>query len=140
MARRLRHGPRGSGPGRLRATRCNDERDRSSIADDEQNLEFVRRKFEAGKVARSDVLVAATQLASDQTQLPPLRQRLAATRHALSALAGQLPALWSPPDFELDGFERDPGTVIVLAASNAVFVQNTLEAIEYCTCGGFVVL
>jgi NodT family efflux transporter outer membrane factor (OMF) lipoprotein len=74
------------------------------ISDDERNLDLVQRKFEAGKAARSDVLVAATQLASDQTELPPLRQQLAATRHALSALAGQLPALWSPPEFGLEGF------------------------------------
>ncbi len=75
------------------------------IADDEQNVALVRRKLEAGKVARSDLLVAETQLASDRTQLPPLRQRLAAARHALSALAGQAPASWSPPAFELDAFE-----------------------------------
>jgi NodT family efflux transporter outer membrane factor (OMF) lipoprotein len=72
------------------------------VRDDEQNLELVRRKFEAGKTARSDVLVAATQLASDRAQLPPLRQRLAAARHAVAALAGQAAGAWSPPDFDLD--------------------------------------
>jgi NodT family efflux transporter outer membrane factor (OMF) lipoprotein len=70
---------------------------------DRQNLDLVRRRFEAGKVARSDLLVAQTQLASDETLLPPLRQQLAFARHALAALAGEVPAAWTPPDLDLDG-------------------------------------
>jgi NodT family efflux transporter outer membrane factor (OMF) lipoprotein len=71
------------------------------IADDMQNLDLVQRKFDAGKVARSDVLTAQTQLAADQTLLPPLRQQLAAAQHALAVLVGELPARWTPADFEL---------------------------------------
>jgi NodT family efflux transporter outer membrane factor (OMF) lipoprotein len=74
------------------------------VADDARSLELVQRKYEAGKVARSDVLTASTQLASDQAQLPPLRQQLDAARHALSVLAGQAPATWSPPDFHFADF------------------------------------
>jgi NodT family efflux transporter outer membrane factor (OMF) lipoprotein len=75
------------------------------VGDDEQNLSLVERKFTAGKAARLDVLTAETQLASDRAQLPPLRQALAAAHHALSVLAGELPAEWSPPDFTLEGLE-----------------------------------
>lgn len=74
------------------------------IADDEQNLSLVRLMFEAGKVARTDVLTAETQLASDRTLLPPLRQQLSVARHALSILAGRPPAEWSPPNFDLKAF------------------------------------
>ena len=74
------------------------------VANDEENLALVQRKFDAGKAARSDVLTAQTQLASDQTLLPPLRQQLAAAHHALAVLAGELPAHYAPPDFELAGF------------------------------------
>ncbi len=74
------------------------------IAEDERNLLLVRRKFEAGKVARTDVLTAETQLATDRTSLPSLRQQLSTARHALSILAGRLPAEWSPPDFDLKDF------------------------------------
>jgi len=74
------------------------------IAGDEQNLLLVRRKFEAGKAARTEVLTAETQLASDRTPLPSLRQQLSTARHALSILAGRLPAEWSPPDFDLKDF------------------------------------
>lgn len=75
------------------------------ISEDEQNLDLVRKQYEAGKVARSDVLLAATQLAGDRARLPPLRQQLATARHAVTALAGQVPGLWAPPDFDLEGFE-----------------------------------
>jgi NodT family efflux transporter outer membrane factor (OMF) lipoprotein len=74
------------------------------VDDDARSLDLVQRKFDAGKVARSDVLTARTQLASDQAQLPDLRQQLDAARHALSVLAGQLPAAWSPPEFTFDDF------------------------------------
>jgi len=74
------------------------------VADDQRSLDLVERKFEAGKVARSDVLTASTQLASDEAQLPVLRQQLAAAEHALSVLAGQAPAVWSPPEFGFTDF------------------------------------
>jgi len=73
--------------------------------DDRNNLELVQRKYTAGKAARSDVLVAQTQLASDLAQLPTLRQQLAVAEDAVSVLAGQLPGQWSPPEFALDGFQ-----------------------------------
>jgi NodT family efflux transporter outer membrane factor (OMF) lipoprotein len=71
------------------------------IASDEQNLALVRRSFEAGKVAKTDVLTAETQLDGDRTLLPPLRQQLESARHALTVLVGRTPADWSPPDFDL---------------------------------------
>jgi len=74
------------------------------VRDDERNLRLVRLEYEAGKAPLTDVLTAQTQLASDRTALPPLRQQLAAARDALVILAGRAPAAWSPPDFELKDF------------------------------------
>ena len=74
------------------------------VADDEQNLALVQRKLDAGKAARSDVLTAQTQLAADAALLPPLRQQLAAARHALAVIAGELPARYAAPEFELASF------------------------------------
>lgn len=71
------------------------------IAFDRHNLELVQIGAEAGKVAKTDVLSAQSQLAADQALLPPLRQQLAAARHALALLVGKAPAEWNPPDFEL---------------------------------------
>lgn len=74
------------------------------IANDQQNLSLVRQEFEAGKVARIDVLTAETQLASDRTSLPTLRQQLSSARHALAILTGRAPVVWSAPDFDLKDF------------------------------------
>jgi NodT family efflux transporter outer membrane factor (OMF) lipoprotein len=74
------------------------------IRNDEKNLNLVQREFDAGKVARSDVLTAAAQLESDRTQLPTLRQQLSVARHALSVLASRPAGEWSPPEFDIAEF------------------------------------
>jgi NodT family efflux transporter outer membrane factor (OMF) lipoprotein len=70
------------------------------IQNDVKNLDLVQREFDAGKVAKSDVLTAAAQLASDRTQLPALHQQLSVARHALSILSARAPGQWTPPDFD----------------------------------------
>jgi len=74
------------------------------IANDQKNLDMVRGEFDAGKVARTDVLTAEAQLAADQTQLPALRQQLSVASHALAVLASQAPGQWTPPNFAIDEF------------------------------------
>ena len=62
------------------------------LSDDQKNLDLTTRMFEAGSAARTDVLTAESQLASDETTLPALRQQLSAARHALAVLrAGRPP-------------------------------------------------
>jgi NodT family efflux transporter outer membrane factor (OMF) lipoprotein len=71
------------------------------LAQDRSNLRLVRTAFANGSVSKLDVLTAQSQLASDQTLLPPLYQQLAVARHALAVLLGRPPADWSRPDLEL---------------------------------------
>jgi NodT family efflux transporter outer membrane factor (OMF) lipoprotein len=71
------------------------------LAEDRDNLNLVRTAFQNGSVSKTDVLTAESQLASDETLLPPLYHQLTVARHALAVLVGQTPADWSPPDFEL---------------------------------------
>jgi NodT family efflux transporter outer membrane factor (OMF) lipoprotein len=99
------------------------------VQDDRHNLELVQHKFEAGKVARSDVLVAQTQLGSDLALLPPLRQQLAVAQHALTVLAGQLPGEWSPPEFTLDDFTL-PGELPLSLPSELVRQRPDILAAE----------
>jgi NodT family efflux transporter outer membrane factor (OMF) lipoprotein len=68
---------------------------------DRKNLELVRTERNAGTVPDSDVVLAASQLAADETQKPGLDQQLSVARHALAVLVGRAPGDWSPPDFEL---------------------------------------
>jgi NodT family efflux transporter outer membrane factor (OMF) lipoprotein len=71
------------------------------LAEDRSNLDLVRTAFANGSVTRVDVLTAESQLATDEALLPPLRQQLAAARHALAVLTGHAPGEWTPPDFSL---------------------------------------
>jgi NodT family efflux transporter outer membrane factor (OMF) lipoprotein len=74
------------------------------LTEDQRNVDLVNRALQEGSVARVDLLTAQSQLAQDQTLLPPLRQELSKARHALAVLVGQSPGNWSPPDFELEDF------------------------------------
>jgi len=71
------------------------------LTEDRNNVSLVQTAFDAGSVTRVDLLSAQSQLANDQTLLPPLHQQLSVARHALSILVGQAPAHWTPPDFDI---------------------------------------
>lgn len=75
-----------------------------AIRDDERNLALVQTAFDAGSVARTQLLAAQSQLATDRTLLPDLHKQESAARHALAILVGMAPADWAPPDFVLDDF------------------------------------
>jgi NodT family efflux transporter outer membrane factor (OMF) lipoprotein len=71
------------------------------LGQDRENLKLVQEAFDAGSVSRLDIVSAQSQLASDTTLLPPLRQELSVTRHALAIILGQAPANAVLPEFEL---------------------------------------
>ena len=68
---------------------------------DRDNLRLVRSAFEAGSVARIDVVSAESQIASDSALLPPLHQELAKAHHALSLVLGRTPEKELPADLDL---------------------------------------
>jgi NodT family efflux transporter outer membrane factor (OMF) lipoprotein len=74
------------------------------LQDDDKDLKLVRGAFEAGSANRVDVLNAQSQLANDQTLLPPLRRALSNSQHALALLVGRAPAEWTAPEFTLEEF------------------------------------
>jgi NodT family efflux transporter outer membrane factor (OMF) lipoprotein len=71
------------------------------LSEDRRNLVLVRSAFRTGSVSGVDVVSAQSQLASDETLLPALRQQLAVARHALAVLTAQFPAQWQPPALTL---------------------------------------
>jgi len=71
------------------------------LEEDRQNRKLVQVAFEAGSVSRTDVVSAESQLASDATLLPPLRQQLSEARHALAVVMGQYPGNEAAPEFDL---------------------------------------
>jgi NodT family efflux transporter outer membrane factor (OMF) lipoprotein len=71
------------------------------LRQDADNLKLVEQSFAEGSVPRADVVSARSQVASDLTLLPPLRQDLARARHALAAVLGRFPTAAAPPDLDL---------------------------------------
>jgi NodT family efflux transporter outer membrane factor (OMF) lipoprotein len=74
------------------------------IADDQRNLDLVRREFAVRNKTVSDVEAARSQLASDRALLPPLRQQLSLARDALALLVGKSPGDWAAPDLDMAEF------------------------------------
>ncbi|WP_400771328.1 efflux transporter outer membrane subunit [Methylosinus sporium] len=67
-------------------------------------LSILRRQFEIGHIASSDVMTQETALAQSRLALPPLVQSLATQRHLLAFLTGRFPADPPSPTFRLAAF------------------------------------
>jgi NodT family efflux transporter outer membrane factor (OMF) lipoprotein len=74
------------------------------IAFERRQVEITQTKYDAGMIARTQVLSLRTQVASTEATLPPLRQRLDQASHLLATLTGRFPAESSLPVVDLDNF------------------------------------
>lgn len=98
------------------------------LNDDRRNVDMVQSAFEAGSISRVDVLSAQSQLAKDETLLPPLHQQLSVARHALAILLGQAPAE-AVPNFQLSAFTL-PQALPVQLPSELVHQRPDILAAE----------
>ena len=98
-------------------------------AGDQRTLQLARKGRDDGGLTENDVVAAETQLASDRALLPPLRQQLAAARHAMAVLAGKSPHEWAPPDFELASFAL-PAKLPMTLPSDLVRSRPDIRAAE----------
>jgi NodT family efflux transporter outer membrane factor (OMF) lipoprotein len=96
---------------------------------DRQTLELVRKERQVGTVPDSDVVVAESQLAADETLQPGLDQQLSVAKHALAVLTGRAPGDWSPPDFDLDSLTL-PGQLPVSLPSELIHQRPDILAAE----------
>jgi NodT family efflux transporter outer membrane factor (OMF) lipoprotein len=96
---------------------------------DQQNVELVRKERLAGSVPDSDVIVAESQLAADETVLPGLDQQLSVAKHALALLVGRAPGEWSPPEFDLTALTL-PGRLPVSLPSELIHQRPDIQAAE----------
>jgi NodT family efflux transporter outer membrane factor (OMF) lipoprotein len=70
-----------------------------TLAGYQRSLQITRNRYQAGIVARTDVLQAESQLANSQADLLSLQQQRANFEHAIAVLVGKAPADFSlPPD------------------------------------------
>jgi NodT family efflux transporter outer membrane factor (OMF) lipoprotein len=88
----------------LAAARAQIESIEALLADDREDLRLAQDAFDAGSGTKVDILSARSQLANDETLLPPLRRERAMAEHALALLVGRAPAEWSAPEFTLAEF------------------------------------
>jgi NodT family efflux transporter outer membrane factor (OMF) lipoprotein len=71
------------------------------LAQDRRLLDLTETAHAHGSATQVDIALARSQLAQDETLLPPLAQQQDLARHMLSVLAGQSPADWQAPDLDL---------------------------------------
>jgi NodT family efflux transporter outer membrane factor (OMF) lipoprotein len=100
----------------------------SLLANDRKNLELVQTAHRYGSATQVDIATATTQLAQDETLLPPLAQQRDTATHALSVLAGKGPADWVPPDFDLADFALPAQLPVTLPSDLAHDRPDILEA------------
>jgi NodT family efflux transporter outer membrane factor (OMF) lipoprotein len=99
------------------------------IADDQRNVALVQTALDDGWATRTQLLTAQTQLATDRTLLPGLRQQEATARHALTVLVGRAPSDWTPPEIALDEFVL-PGEIPASLPSELVHRRPDILAAE----------
>lgn len=98
------------------------------LADDRSNLRLVEAEVKAGAGTELDIETANSQLATDRTLLPPLRQQLSVARHALAVLVGKGPGAWQPPAFTMDEFALPAELPVSVPSALAHQRPDILEA------------
>jgi NodT family efflux transporter outer membrane factor (OMF) lipoprotein len=87
------------------ATRAQIEVTQALIEELQAQFELTRTLENAGKITRSDTLLARTQLENLRATLPGLAQQREAYRNALAQLCGSTPDAFTPPDLSLRDFQ-----------------------------------
>jgi NodT family efflux transporter outer membrane factor (OMF) lipoprotein len=101
----------------------------TALADDQRLIDMVEKAAALGGQPRSAADAFKSQLASDESLLPPLRQQLAQARHTLAMLVGETPQAWTAPDFDLADF-TPPATIPVSLPSELVRRRPDILAAE----------
>jgi len=96
---------------------------------DRRNLDLVTKENNAGEAPGSDVVLAQSQLAADETLKPGLEQQLSAAQHALAVLLGHSPGAFSPPDLDLTALTL-PGRLPISLPSDLVHQRPDIRAAE----------
>jgi NodT family efflux transporter outer membrane factor (OMF) lipoprotein len=71
------------------------------VDSERESARILRRQFELGSVAQTDVMAQEAAVANLEATVPPLQKQLAQQRHLLAALAGRFPSEEPVQKFEL---------------------------------------
>lgn len=111
------------------AYRAEIEATRQLIDLQKQQVDIANVQAQAGTVPYSNVLILKSQLASDETMIPQFAQKLAQSDDLLAALAGHVPAEYSPPSVRLEDLVL-PGTLPVSLPSDLIRQRPDILAAE----------
>ena len=103
--------------------------ERRIVEDLEKQLKIVNARFEAGAVARSDVLSAQSSLATERGTLISLELQLSQAQNQLAVYLGQLPSQRATTDFELSELTL-PAEIPVSLPSELVRQRPDIRAAE----------
>jgi NodT family efflux transporter outer membrane factor (OMF) lipoprotein len=71
------------------------------VQSEREALQILRRQYEIGSIAMTDVMAQEAALATTEATVPALKKQLEQSRHALAALAGHFPGEPADEHFEL---------------------------------------
>jgi len=95
----------------------------TQILDSErESARILRRQFELGSIAETDVMAQDAAVANLEATLPPLRKQLAGQRHLLSALAGRFPS--DEPAQKFDLGDLTPSLEVPVSVPSALVRQR----------------
>ena len=86
------------------------------VQSEREELEILRRQYELGSIALTDVMAQEATLATTEATVPGLKKQLEQSRHALAALAGQLPSESGEEHFELESLRLPADLPVSIAA------------------------
>jgi NodT family efflux transporter outer membrane factor (OMF) lipoprotein len=72
------------------------------VQSEREALQILKRQYELGSIAMTDVMAQEAALATTEATLPGLRKQLEQSRHALATLVGKLPGETGEEHFELE--------------------------------------
>lgn len=99
------------------------------LEEDQHNVDLVQTALEVGSATRTQLLSAQSQLSTDRTLMPSLRQQQSTARHALAILVGRAPADWTPPDIRLGDFTL-PAEIVARLPSELAHRRPDILAAE----------
>lgn len=99
------------------------------VYDNEHQLTILKKQFELGGIARTDVLSQQTLLEQTRALLPPLQKSLAQSEHTLAILVGSLPSESSLPNIDLNQLTL-PRQLPVSLPSSLVRQRPDIQASE----------
>jgi NodT family efflux transporter outer membrane factor (OMF) lipoprotein len=71
------------------------------VQSEREALQILKRQYELGSIAMTDVMAQEAALATTEATVPALRKQLEQSRHALATLAGRFPSEAADEHFEL---------------------------------------